>query len=199
MTIEKSIESKVDGRKQRSERSRELIIGATIDLINEGNLMPTAQEVSIRADVGIRSVFRHFADMDSLYATMNVVAVDIFNKLYEGTQPSGTLNERIAQTVTLYHKGFEENKYMLLTTMVRRAESNLLVKQYREAMSDLEKDFQRRIPEVLDMPESVRNGVAAARSFTTYDRLRNLQGLSQKKTIAAVTIMITALMNHHAS
>jgi len=195
MNIDKSIEPKVDGRKQRSERSREAILDATMELINEGNLMPTAQEVSIRADVGIRSVFRHFADMDSLYASMNIVATDIFNEIYGEALPSGTLNDRIQHAVTLYHKGFEANKNMLLTTMLRRAESDLLIKQYRQGMLGIEKDFERRVPELVGMPEVVRHAVAAARSFATYDRLRIIQGLSQKKSTAAVIEIITAVMN----
>ena len=48
-----------DGRIQRSERSRETIVQAMLDLIGEGTLSPTAQQVAVRADVGVRTVFRH--------------------------------------------------------------------------------------------------------------------------------------------
>ena len=47
-----------DGRVQRSERSREAIIRAMLDLIGEGIASPTAQQVALRADVGVRTVFR---------------------------------------------------------------------------------------------------------------------------------------------
>ena len=53
---------KPDGRLLRSERSRQQIIDATQELVNEGVLVPTAQIVADRAEVGIRTVFRHFAD-----------------------------------------------------------------------------------------------------------------------------------------
>ncbi|MDH4042395.1 MAG: TetR/AcrR family transcriptional regulator, partial [Gammaproteobacteria bacterium] len=56
-----------DGRLLRTERSRQLIIDALHDLINEGVLQPTAQTVAERAGVGIRTVFRHFADMETLF------------------------------------------------------------------------------------------------------------------------------------
>ena len=58
---------KPDGRLLRSERSRHLIVEATTELIDEGVLTPTAQQVAKRANVGIRSVFRHFDDMDSIF------------------------------------------------------------------------------------------------------------------------------------
>jgi len=37
-----------DGRRQRSERSRQAIIEAMLDMIGEGTLIPTAQQVSER-------------------------------------------------------------------------------------------------------------------------------------------------------
>src|SRR5690349_22289922 len=61
----------LDGRVRRGERSRDAIVGALFDLIGGGVLQPTAQQVADRAGVGIRSVFRHFTEMDSLYAAMD--------------------------------------------------------------------------------------------------------------------------------
>ena len=60
-----------DGRRLRTERSKQAIIDAGLELIHEGQLVPTAQQVSERAGVGIRSFFRHFADMETLFATVD--------------------------------------------------------------------------------------------------------------------------------
>ena len=46
-----------DGRLRRGERSREAIVAALFELVGEGVLQPTAQQVAERAGVGIRSVF----------------------------------------------------------------------------------------------------------------------------------------------
>ena len=53
----------VDGRRQRGERTRQAIIEAALSLQEEGVLVPTAQQISDRAGVLIRSFFRHFEDM----------------------------------------------------------------------------------------------------------------------------------------
>jgi AcrR family transcriptional regulator len=187
---------KVDGRKQRSEKSRSAILAALIELVDDGNLMPTAQEASERAGVGIRSVFRHFADMDALYAEMNGYAVKRFTIMFEAPVRKGSLEERIQHTVAIYHKSYEANKNMLMTTMLRRGSSALLIKQYMDGAALLAEDFEQRIPEVASLSEASNNAIMVARSFTAYDRLRNLQGLSQKKTAEAVTEMITAIMKH---
>lgn len=42
-----------------------------MELVEEGQLSPIAEQVAERAQVGLRSVFRHFNDMDGLYAEMS--------------------------------------------------------------------------------------------------------------------------------
>ena len=53
-----------DGRVLRGARTRERIVDAVFELVSEGTVRPTAEEVASRAGVGIRTVFRHFDDME---------------------------------------------------------------------------------------------------------------------------------------
>ena len=64
MSVEESAKIP-DGRRLRSERSKQAIIDASLELMEEGVLVPTAQLISERAGVGIRSFFRHFEDMET--------------------------------------------------------------------------------------------------------------------------------------
>lgn len=59
-----------DGRRRRSQTSRDKIVAAMLELVAEGRITPSADEVASRAKVGLRTVFRHFADMESLYAAL---------------------------------------------------------------------------------------------------------------------------------
>ncbi len=59
-----------DGRRIRSERSRRKIILAMVELVESGNPVPTAEATADRAGVSLRTVFRHFEDMNSLHAAM---------------------------------------------------------------------------------------------------------------------------------
>src|SRR5215472_10436539 len=59
-----------DGRKHRSQKSQLLIVNAMLELVAQGNLEPSADQIAEIAKVGRRSVFRHFKDMDSLYREM---------------------------------------------------------------------------------------------------------------------------------
>lgn len=58
----------LDGRLARSVRTRTAVIDALLALYEEGDLSPTALRVAGRAGVALRTVYGHFADMESLYA-----------------------------------------------------------------------------------------------------------------------------------
>ena len=54
-------------RRTRGQANKLSIVRALSDLIRGGIVAPTAEQVAARAGVGLRSVFRHFADMETLY------------------------------------------------------------------------------------------------------------------------------------
>jgi AcrR family transcriptional regulator len=57
-----------DGRLARSARTRAAVIDALLGLHLDGDLSPTAGRVAQRAGVALRTVYGHFADLESLYA-----------------------------------------------------------------------------------------------------------------------------------
>ena len=52
------INATTDGRKLRSEDSKRRIVSAMLELVREGKMAPTAEEVANRAEVGLRTVFQ---------------------------------------------------------------------------------------------------------------------------------------------
>ena len=54
-----------DGRVVRGLRNREALVDAIITLNEEGVLRPSAAEIAERAGVSLRSVYRHFEDIDA--------------------------------------------------------------------------------------------------------------------------------------
>ena len=67
-----AVAPKSDGRINRSVVTRKKIVTALTALVYEGHLTPTAEQVAQRAEVGLRTVFRHFDDMDSLYREISL-------------------------------------------------------------------------------------------------------------------------------
>jgi AcrR family transcriptional regulator len=67
MLQRKTPKANVDGRRVRGEDNRRRIVDALLKLVASGVVSPSADEVAAKAGVGLRTVFRHFADMESLY------------------------------------------------------------------------------------------------------------------------------------
>ena len=57
---------RLDGRRLRSERTRQLIIEAYLALLLEHRRMPTSAEIAVRAGYSVRSIFERFSDLDTL-------------------------------------------------------------------------------------------------------------------------------------
>lgn len=55
-----------DGRRQRSERTRQLIIEAYLALLRDSPRIPTSNQIAERAGYSVRSVFERFPDLLSL-------------------------------------------------------------------------------------------------------------------------------------
>ena len=96
-----------DGRRQRSENSRNRIVAAMIDLVADGRITPSAEEVASRAGVGLRTVFRHFTDMESLYAAMTGRLAEHYEMWlipFDSTDWQGQLVEVIERRTTTYER-----------------------------------------------------------------------------------------------
>ncbi len=180
----------VDGRRARSERSKQAIIDASLALMQEGNLIPTAQQISDRAGVGIRSFFRHFEDMETLFATIDEQTRDTTEALFIGGDREGMLEERILHAVERRAAGFEEQRNMILSTAAQLWRSETLRRNYARYQRGLRKDLEDWLPEVKQLARTRREAVDAIASFEMWHRLRYQQGQSES---AAIDILVGLL------
>jgi AcrR family transcriptional regulator len=58
------------GRTRRSERTRQRIINAVTQLVDEGNPHRRTAEIAERAEVSVRSIFHHLPDLEALYLSV---------------------------------------------------------------------------------------------------------------------------------
>jgi AcrR family transcriptional regulator len=173
----------VDGRRLRSERSRQAIIDAMLSLVEEGILVPTAQQVSERAGVGIRSVFRHFSDMESLFATADTKIREQYQGLFAGGDREGSLEDRLLHAVEQRALAYDAIGNHLLTTKAQLWRYPVLREQYARAQRQLRKDLDDWLPELKTLDAEERELVDAVTSFEHWNRLRDHQGLNRKTSI----------------
>ncbi len=98
----------VDGRQSRTARSRRAICDACLDLIGEGVLQPSADEVAQRAGVSRRSIFNHFADLAELYDAVLEVGIERAAPLLDEVPKVGALEERIGAFIGVRARFLED-------------------------------------------------------------------------------------------
>lgn len=185
-----------DGRLRRSERSRELIADALYELLDEGDIEPSARKVADRADVGIRTVFRLFEDMDALYSTVNARLEFEVAPMLRASPPNGsTVHARAKSLINERVVVFERIGIYIRFTNRSRDRSEFLASHYRKFTARLRERLQHWLPELSDAPPALLEALDQATSFEAWDRLRNDQRLSRPKAEAVMKLATESLLS----
>jgi AcrR family transcriptional regulator len=178
----------------RSDRSRQLIIESMLQLIKQGNLVPTAQQVADHANVGIRSVFRHFEDMESIFETANDLCLEEYRGLFIGGDRTGSLQERILHATECHANAYETINNMTLSGAARRWNSEVLRTSNLSYQHQLRKDLNEWLPELNKLSNNKREAVDGIASFEMWQRLRSIQSLSKSASISTIVEMLELLI-----
>ena len=183
-----------DGRRLRSERSRLAIVEAALALQEEGVLVPTAQQISDRAGVGIRSFFRHFEDMETLFEAADDHIRDSYEALFLGGDRDGTLEERIDHAVERHADAYESVTNIVQGTSAQLWRYETLRKNYARNQRALRRDLDDWLPELKAVPRDTREAIDAIASHEMWHRLRYHQGMSKKASISILKALLNSLM-----
>ena len=186
--------AQTDGRRQRTTKTRSKIVEALFELIEEGNLVPTSEEVAERADVGLRTVFRHFEDMDSLYAELQGKLELILRPLFDKGPVSGSLDERIESLVHRRGGLFEKTRAFRRATEARRWQSPYLRASRTAHHKEMRRFMMRHLPECEEGPAYVRRTIETLLSADAWDQMREGQGLSVKECERTLVDALKKLM-----
>src|SRR5262245_15886597 len=183
-----------DGRVRRSQRSGQAIVAAVLQLVGEGVLDPTAQQVAARAQVGIRTVFRRFSDMEGLFVEIDARIQKEALPLLIGGPPEGAPRDRAVALIRQRAEFFERVAPYKRAGNVQRWRSPFLRNQYARLVRVLRSELLRWMPELSGAPAAVVDGLDLATSFEAWDRLRSEQGLSRARAQAAVEEVVLAVI-----
>ncbi len=184
----------LDGRVQRSQRSRERIMDALIELVREGHAQPTGQEVADRAGMNLRSVFRHFDDIESLYRAIHEKLQQTLVPLIYQEVATGSLDHRITEFVRCRTRAYEQLAPFQRSERLGRWKSPALEAVHRQFVVGMRRDLETRLPEVDELPGPVRAAAEMMTSFEAWDRLRLEQGLGPRQTAAAIEAGLRRLL-----
>ncbi|WP_305277413.1 TetR/AcrR family transcriptional regulator [Parvibaculum sp.] len=188
-------QQKQDGRRLRSEVSRRRIVEAMRELIREGAVAPRAEEVAARADVGLRSVFRHFDDMESLYREIAEAMLVEVTPMLNLPQPAGTTAEIVAEMIDRRIKLFERIMPFRTAADVHLHRSPFLLEDRLRMNEMLRKAMRSALPAEFRKDRTLLDALEAVFSFEFWRRLRWDQQLSPAQARRTVELAVSSLLD----
>ena len=170
------------------------MVQALFDLVGEGVLQPTAQQVADRAGVRIRTVFRHFADMESLLAEVNGRVREHTLPLFQEGRSGGGLEERARALVERRVRLFERIAPYKRSGNLQRWRSRVVEREHAIMARKLRADLLAWLPELRSAKPETLEALDAALSFEVWDRLRTDQRLGRERARAALERIVTGVL-----
>jgi AcrR family transcriptional regulator len=183
-----------DGRRRRGMDNRARIVAAMMEMVRADEIAPSAERVAARADVGLRTVFRHFQDMDSLYREMSLAIEREIRAIMDQPlqSPPGPL--RVVELVGRRAQAFETIAPFRRAAEAFRHRSKFLGSDYARLVTQLRAILERELPLEVARDPLKLEALDLLLSFEAWARLRREQGLSADQAKAVLESAVRALI-----
>jgi AcrR family transcriptional regulator len=169
-----------DGRHLRSERTRQLMIEAYLQLVREHGRLPTANEIAHAAGYSVRSIFERFPDLDALSLAAADFAIAAGQAQAPAQNVDGDRPTRIASHVRIRAQACEKwlPLWRILTspaTQTQLAALAIRAKAVRRAnVERLELMYRRELATLGPLQrEQLMVTLAMLTSFESWDQMRS--------------------------
>ena len=149
-----------------------------LEIIQSGEVAPGAEQVAARADVGLRTVFRHFQDMDSLYREMSVAIEAELRTVVDRPFLSPDWRGRLFELIERRAEAFERIAPFKRASDVFRYRSKFLEADTTKLVATLREILKRHLPPEIIADSLKLEALDLLLSFESWSRLRREQGLS---------------------
>jgi AcrR family transcriptional regulator len=188
----------LDGRSARALRTRNRVVDALLDLIDEGDLRPPAADVARRAGVSLRSVYQHFDDLETLFQ----VAGERHRQRFAHLEPLPDLPEELGPRVAAYvaHRAhWMEAVSPMARAAALQAPFSAAIAARQAAARARHRDALASAfaPELERMADHERllHGLEVAASWSTWEHLRGGAGLSPVEAAGVVERLLLGLLD----
>ncbi len=168
-------------------------MAAILALVEEGMISPTAEDVAARANVGLRTVFRHFKDMESLYAEIMLELGKRFAALaapFASADWQGQLRELTERRLTTYEMLMPFKR----AADAHRHESKALHAHHAGMLAVMRARLHGLLPTEIASDPALFEALDLTLSFDAWQRLRSEQGLSEAPARSVVQALLHALL-----
>lgn len=169
-----------------------------MDMVNEGDLNPSAEAVADRAGVGLRTVFRLFKDKDSL---MQSIAAEIFQglaALAAGPLLGETWRQRLEDMMHWRAVAFEQVGQFRRASYLQSHHSPFVRAQQQRLRDALRANLANVLPPAVRDDAATLDALDFALTIDTWVRMRYDKEMSTERTRATVRRLVEALLTPYA-
>ncbi|HEY1447125.1 MAG TPA: TetR/AcrR family transcriptional regulator [Caulobacteraceae bacterium] len=152
-----------------------------LELVHGGEVAPVAEQVAARAGVGLRTVFRHFKDMDSVYREMATVIEGELAEVLSQPLKGETWREQLSDLIARRSQAFEKIAPFKRAANTHRHRSPFL-EAHHARLTEMSRAILRGLLPAAVTGDALRlETLDLLLSYETWSRLRREQGLSPKR------------------
>jgi AcrR family transcriptional regulator len=189
----------MDGRQRRRVDNKRRLFQSFLALVNEGVVSPTAQDLARRAKVGLRSVFRHYPEMEGLYQEMALHVQEVVRNAFASRLDSADWRDRLSDLARRRSLTYDSIAPYQVAIEAHRHES-LHLNRHQKELAQMElQAVQRDLGDVIGSDVHVAEALNLMLSFHTWQRLRREQGLSHSDALSVVIGTCQALLGGAAA
>lgn len=178
--------SKVDGRRERSATSRRKILAALVALLENGEPSPTAESIAAKAGVSLRTVFRHFDEMENLHIEIAAIVFERVRPMLEAPMEETGWPAVLFESVSRRAQLFETIAPYKTAMDVHRHRSRLVAGKHQQVTAISREMIAAFLPEQVKSDRQLVELLNLVLSIETWQRLRDQQDMSPAEAEAAV-------------
>tara|TARA_Y200000002_G_scaffold190910_1_gene157543 strand:- start:1953 stop:2558 length:606 start_codon:yes stop_codon:yes gene_type:complete len=173
---------KKDGRKLRSESTADHILNTAIKIARKGDIDSMSfNSIANEANIGTRTIFRHFKDQESLQDSLDQKLGEEFISYFSVINKEDNLEKRIENVSSTLIKFFVKNQNIIRWTL-RNIWRDKNLRQNMFSWNQILRNFVYSIlPEIKEKRKSEREIIFECMSFLFFLRLNVVQGLNQEQ------------------
>lgn len=173
---------KKDGRKLRSESTADHILNTVIMIARKGDIDSMSfNYIAKEANIGTRTIFRHFKDQESLQESLDQKLGEEFTSYFSKINKEDNLESRIENVSSTLIQFFIKNQNIIRWTL-RNIWRDKNLRQNMFSWNQILRNFVYTIlPEIKEKKKSEREIIFECMSFLFFLRLNVVQGLNQEQ------------------
>ena len=169
-----------DGRFARSQKTKDAIVKALLKLLRN-TPFPTAEQVAKESKIGLRTVYRQFNDMESIYLSLHEECMHSLGQMFDSdVDLDKSFKERVNFAISERLSIYEEYETLFIATISNSARLPTLVNQVAESYQIMRERFIEIVPEIKNL-STIKSDLLFARiTFPPWFSLRKLLKHDQK-------------------